>query len=65
MLKEMERNLEGYNKSVRTILRECQAQERFGEGIHGALAQLIRVDERYETAIEMVLGSTPKYCYHQ
>ncbi|NMB33377.1 MAG: chromosome segregation protein SMC [Clostridium sp.] len=56
MLKEMERNLEGYNKSVRTILRECQAQERFGEGIHGALAQLIRVDERYETAIEMVLG---------
>jgi chromosome segregation protein len=56
MLKEMEKNLEGYNRSVKVVLQACQQSPDFGRGIHGALAQLITVDKRYETAIEMTLG---------
>lgn len=56
MLKEMEKNLEGYQKSVKVILKHCQESSEFGKGIHGALAQIITVDKKYETAIEMTLG---------
>lgn len=56
MLQDMEKNLEGYNRSVKVILQACQRSPEFGRGIHGALAQLITVDKRYEAAIEMTLG---------
>lgn len=57
-LREMEQNLEGYNRSVREVLQACQESPEFGKGIHGALAQLIKVDRKYEAAIEITLGST-------
>ena len=56
MLQDMEKNLEGYNRSVRQILQACRHSSEFGKGIHGALAQLITVDRKYETAVEMSLG---------
>ncbi len=56
-LREMEQNLEGYNRSVRQVLQACRESQEFGKGIHGALAQLIKVDRKYEAAIEMTLGS--------
>ena len=55
-LREMEQRLEGYNRSVREVLQACHASPQFGKGIHGALAQLIEVDRKYETAIEISLG---------
>jgi chromosome segregation protein len=57
MLKDMEAGFEGYNRSVREILKAGSVSEEFGGGIHGTLAQLINVDKKYETAIEMALGS--------
>jgi chromosome segregation protein len=45
-LTEMEQNLEGYNRSVRQVLKECKESDEFGKGIHGALAQLIKVDKK-------------------
>ena len=56
MLKDMERNLEGYSKSVKLLLQACQQSPQLGKGIHGALAQLVKVESKYETAIEMSLG---------
>ncbi|HOV25463.1 MAG TPA: chromosome segregation protein SMC [Pseudobacteroides sp.] len=56
MLQDMENKLEGYNRSVKLVLQACQQSKEFGHGIHGALAQLITVDKKYETAIEMTLG---------
>ncbi|MDP4181728.1 MAG: chromosome segregation protein SMC [Bacillota bacterium] len=56
MLMDMENKLEGYNRSVKVVLQACQQSKEFGQGIHGALAQLITVDKKYETAIEMTLG---------
>lgn len=57
MLQDMEKNLEGYNRSVKVILQTCMQSPELGKGIHGALAQLVTVNQRYETAIEMTLGS--------
>ncbi len=56
MLQDMEKGLEGYNRSVKEILHACGKLPEFGKGIHGALAQIITVDLRYETAVEMSLG---------
>lgn len=56
LLQDMENNLEGYNRSVKEILQACHQSQEFGKGIHGALAQLIDVEGKYETAIEMTLG---------
>ncbi len=55
-LREMEQNLEGYNRSVREVLQACHSSPDLGKGIHGALAQLIKVDKKYEAAIEITLG---------
>lgn len=57
MLEDMEKNLEGYNRSVKMVLQACNQSPEFGKGIRGALAQLITVEKRFETAIEMTLGS--------
>lgn len=56
LMQDMEKNLEGYNRSVREVLHACRQSEEFGKGIHGALAQLLTVDKKFETAVEMTLG---------
>ena len=57
MLEDMEKNLEGYARSVKSILLECEKSKEFGKGVFGALAQIIKVDGKYENAIESALGS--------
>ncbi len=58
MLKDMEKSMEGYSRSVKEIMNACQSSGEFGSGIHGTVAQLISVDKKYETAIEMTLGGS-------
>jgi len=50
-IEEMESNYEGYNSAVRFIMK---SQIR---GIQGVVAELIKVPEGYETAIETALGA--------
>jgi chromosome segregation protein len=57
VLTDMENSLEGYQHSVRAILKACSENGDFGGGVYGALAQLISVKEHYETAIEVSLGT--------
>lgn len=57
-LLEMEKEKEGYQKSVKSLLLECDRNSSLSKGMHGVLANLISVPEEYQTAIEMVLGST-------
>lgn len=56
LLRDMEKSMEGYSRSVKEIMNACQASADFGKGIHGTVAQLLNVDKKYETAIEMTLG---------
>ena len=54
---EMEKEKEGYNKSVKSVLDISDKDSRFKKGMHGVLANLISAPEEYETAIEMALGA--------
>ncbi len=53
---ETEREKEGYTKSVKTLLKECEENVEFKKGVEGVLANLIEVQDKYQTAIEMSLG---------
>lgn len=57
VLRDMEASMEGYSSSVKAIRQACIENRQFAEGIHGPVAQLITVEERYETAIEISLGN--------
>ncbi len=56
-LVETEKEKEGYIKSVKTLLKDCETTKELGKGMHGVLANIIEVPEEYQTAIEMCLGS--------
>lgn len=55
---ETEKEKEGYTKSVRVLLKDCESNPSLQEGTEGVLASLISVDKKYETAIEMCLGAS-------
>ena len=57
-LVETEKEKEGYIKSVKSLLKDCQNIKELGKGMNGALAELIEVPEQYQTAIEMALGAS-------
>lgn len=54
---ETEKEKEGYTKSVKNLLLECEKDKLLKEGMNGVLANLISTPEEYETAIEMCLGA--------
>jgi len=56
-LSEMEKEKEGYQRSVKSVLLECEKNTSLNKGVHGVLANLIEVPKEYQTAIEIVLGS--------
>ena len=53
---ETEKEKEGYIKSVKALLKDCENIKELGKGMHGVLANIIEVPEKYQTAIEMCLG---------
>ena len=55
---ETEKEKEGYNKTVKSLLVACDKDSNLNKGIHGVLANLISVEKKYETAIEMCLGQS-------
>jgi len=57
-LSEMEKEKEGYQRSVKSVLLECEKDSKLNKGVHGVLANLIEVPKEYQTAIEIVLGAT-------
>ena len=55
---ETEREKEGYIKSVKSLLQDCENVKDLGKGMHGVLANIIEVPDELETAIEMCLGAS-------
>ena len=55
MLDDLEKNLDGYQGSVKEVI--TQAQCGMLKGIHGTLSQLITVDGKYAVAVETALGA--------
>ena len=55
LLGEMEKEYEGFNKAVRTVM---QASERKAlRGVRGPVANLMKVGKKYAVAIEIALGA--------
>ena len=54
LLTEMQRDYEGYNLSVKQVLKE--AERRGGAGVHGVVASVLHAPQRLERALDMVLG---------
>ena len=53
---ETEKEKEGYTKSVKSLLLDCEKDASLNKGVHGVLANLISAPKEYETAIEFALG---------
>lgn len=54
---ETEKEKEGYTKSVKNLLLQCEKNTSLNKGMNGVLANLISAPEEYEIAIEMCLGA--------
>ncbi|MBE6764587.1 MAG: chromosome segregation protein SMC [Ruminococcaceae bacterium] len=56
MFEDLEKNLDGFQHSVKTIMKRAEAGAL--RGIHGPVSKLIEVPDEYATAIEVALGAT-------
>ena len=56
-LTDLESRKEGYQESVRRLLNEANANPKVKNSIVGVVGDLISTDKKYETAIEIALGS--------
>lgn len=54
---ETEKEKEGYIKSVKSLLKDCENIKELGKGMNGVLANIIEVPDNLQTAIEMCLGA--------
>ena len=54
MLREMEKEYEGFSKAVKAVMRE--AERGALRGVRGPVAKLIHAEDRYALAIETAPG---------
>lgn len=57
-LEEMEKNYDGYNNTIKNLLKKVQFNSKFRDNIIGVVGELIEVDNKYQAAIEVALGSS-------
>ncbi|WP_054029012.1 chromosome segregation protein SMC [Bacillus sp. FJAT-28004] len=55
-MKEMQDALDGFMQGVKEVLKASRRGNSGISGVHGAVAELVRVPERIETAVETALG---------
>jgi len=59
ILDDLEKNMEGYSGSVKSVMREKKRGTL--RGIHAPLSQIINVDDKYALAIETALGAALQF----
>jgi chromosome segregation protein len=57
VLEEMQKDFEGFNYSVKQVLKNSETNKELKNKIVGVVANLITVPTKYQTAVEMALGS--------
>lgn len=57
LLEEMQAEFEGYAHAVKKLLKDSEKNTEIKNKIVGVLASLVKVPEKFETAIEVALGS--------
>ncbi len=58
VISDLEREYEGYYTGVKAVLQQRDNKNPQFRGICGAVGEVIKLDKRYETAIETALGSS-------
>jgi len=58
VLREMVRSREGYQNSVRFLMRDAQSDPALAGRMHGLVTELLRVPKEYELAIGTALGGS-------
>ncbi len=56
LLTDLQNEYEGYSYAVKKLLKEGERNPEIKKNIFGVVASLIKVPEKYETAIEVALG---------
>lgn len=56
MLRDMQRDYEGFSRSVKSIMQ--QVERGAMRGVHGPVSSLIATDDRFVTAIDTALGAS-------
>lgn len=55
---ETEKEKEGYIKSIKSLLKDCENVKELGKGMCGVLANIIDVPDELQIAVEMCLGAS-------
>ncbi|MBS4536079.1 chromosome segregation protein SMC [Clostridium sp. D2Q-14] len=58
MLENMKEQYEGYYKGVKNILIACKKDRNLQKGFKGVVAELLKVEEKYDKAIEIAIGAS-------
>lgn len=64
-MKEMQDDLDGFMQGVREVLKASRRVSGGLEGVHGAVAELVRVPEKVELAVETALGGALQHVVMQ
>lgn len=54
----MDESYEGFYKSVKNVMKACKNDPILGKGVVGVVADLLKVEEKYEKAIGTALGGS-------
>lgn len=58
MLVDMQKNFDGFNGAVKHLLEQAEHNKELKDSFVGVVANLMKVPEKYQTAIEMALGGS-------
>ena len=61
VLINMEKNYEGFQQGVKNVLKAVEEQPKLSDGFHGVVADLLRVPQGYEVAVETALGQALQF----
>ncbi len=56
--KDLENSFEGYYKGVKEVLKELETNEGLKSGFLGIVADLLKVDKKYQISIDLALGGS-------
>ncbi|MCL2751651.1 MAG: chromosome segregation protein SMC, partial [Firmicutes bacterium] len=57
MLAEIQNEMQGYAVSVKRLVSDARADRELAARIEGVVAQLVKTDAKFETAVEIALGA--------
>ena len=61
LLENMEQSLEGYSRSVKTVLKESEHGALKSATIYGPVSKLLKTDDKYSIAIDVALGNAVQH----